>query len=42
MKLPENFVNGEYLFGKENLSAALNNLYTLAGKSVAVLMPKMK
>jgi glycosidase len=39
-KLPENFVNGEYLFGKENLSAAPNNLFSLAGKSVAVLMPK--
>ncbi|MDZ7359962.1 MAG: glycoside hydrolase family 13 protein [candidate division KSB1 bacterium] len=40
IKLPENFVNGEYLFGRKNLSAMPDNLYSLAGKSVAVL--KMK
>lgn len=42
VKLPENFVKGEYLFGRENLSAAPDNLFSLTGKSVAVLMPKMK
>ncbi len=37
VKLPENFVEGEYLFGRENLASAPGNLFSLAGKSAAVL-----
>ncbi|MCI0690928.1 glycoside hydrolase family 13 protein [candidate division KSB1 bacterium] len=40
LRLPENFVEGEYLFGGENLARAAGKLLSLAGKSVVVLKSK--
>ncbi len=40
IKLPENFIEGEYLFGGENLARAPGDLFSLASKSVAVLKSK--
>ena len=42
LKLPENFVEREYLYGRENLAPAPGNLLSLASKSVAVLKSKAK
>ncbi|MDZ7312124.1 MAG: glycoside hydrolase family 13 protein [candidate division KSB1 bacterium] len=40
VKLPENFVEGEYLYGRENLAPKPGNLFSLLGKSVAVVKAK--
>jgi cyclomaltodextrinase len=41
VKLPENFSNGVYLFGRENFTETSNNRFLFSKKAVAVLLVQM-